>query len=79
MDLVKQPEKKGKKTRRLERYERLLREGRITEARRYMKNRKMLNEVMANLVPVENIKPEVLQKLDSPLGLRAQIKESNNK
>ena len=74
LDLAKQPEKKGKKTRRLERYERLLREGRITEARRYMKNRKMLNEVMANLVPLENIKPEVLQKLDSPLGL---IKKSS--
>ena len=34
----------------------------------------MLNEVMANLVPLENIKPEVLQKLDSPLGL---IKKSS--
>ena len=81
MDLAKQPEKKGKKTRRLERYERLLREGRITEARRYMKRRNMLNEVMANLVPLENIKPEVLQKLDSPpkkgspLGLK---KKSSN-
>jgi hypothetical protein len=81
LDLAKQPEKKGNKTRRLERYERLLREGRITEARRYMKSRKLLNEVMANLVPVENIKPEVLNKLGSPskkgspLGLR---KKSSN-
>ena len=81
LDLAKQPEKKGNKTRRLERYERLLREGRITEARRYMKNRKMLNEVMANLVPLENINPEVLNKLGSPskkgspLGLR---KKSSN-
>jgi hypothetical protein len=81
LDLAKQPEKKGNKTRRLERYERLLREGRITEARRYMKNRKMLNEVMANLVHVENIKPEVLHKLGlpskkwSPLGLK---KKSSN-
>ena len=81
LDLAKQPEKKGNKTRRLERYERLLREGRITEARRYMKRRNMLNEVMANLVPLENIKPEVLQKLDSPpkkgspLGLK---KKSSN-
>ena len=81
LDLAKQPEKKGNKTRRLERYERLLREGRITEAGRYMKSRKMLNEVMANLVPVENIKPEVLHKLGlpskkgPPLGLR---KKSSN-
>ena len=81
LDLAKQPEKKGNKTRRLERYERLLRERRITEARRYMKSRKLLNEVMANLVPVENIKPEVLNKLGSPskkgspLGLR---KKSSN-
>ena len=78
---TKRVEKKGNKTRRLERYERLLREGRITEAGRYMKSRKMLNEVMANLVPVENIKPEVLHKLGlpskkgPPLGLR---KKSSN-
>jgi hypothetical protein len=83
LDLAKQPEKKGSKTRRLERYERLLREGRITEARRYMKNRKLLNEVTANLVPVENINPEVLHKLGlpskkgSPLGLKK--KSSNSK
>jgi hypothetical protein len=75
LDLAKQPEKKGNKTRRLERYERLLREGRITEATRYMKSRKMLNEVMANLVPLENIKPEVLHNLGSPLGLK---KKSSN-
>jgi hypothetical protein len=84
LDLAKQPEKKGSKTRRLERYERLLREGRIPEARRYMKSRKLLNEVMANLVPVENIKPEVLNKLGSPskkgspLGLRKKSSNSEH-
>jgi hypothetical protein len=82
LDLAKPPEKKGNKTRRLEIYGRLLREGRIPEARRYMKRRNMLNEVMANLVPLENIKPEVLHKLDlpskkgSPLGLRKKSSKS---
>jgi hypothetical protein len=78
LDLAKQPEKKGNKTRRLERYERLLREGRITEARSYMKSRKLLNEVMANLVPVENIKSEVLHKLGSPLGLKKKSSNSEH-
>ena len=83
LDLAKQSEKKGNKTRRLERYGRLLREGRIPEAEHYMKSRKMLNEVTANVVPFENIKPKVLNKLGSPskkgshLGLKK--KSSNSK
>jgi hypothetical protein len=83
LDLAKQPEKKGNKTRRLERYGRLLREGRIPEAERYMKSRKMLNEVTANVVPFENIKPEVLRKLGSPSKKRSPLglkkKSSNSK
>ena len=85
LDLEKQLKEGMKKTKRLERYKRLIAEGRRIEAIKYMRKHNMLHEVMdmSHVVPVEDIGLEVVDieqpspssKKGAPLGLRAQIKE----
>ena len=86
LDLEKQLNDGLKKTKRLERYKRLIAEGRRREAIKYMRKHNMLHEVMdmSHVVPVEDIgldvvnidQPSPSSKKGAPLGLIAQIKES---
>ena len=85
LDLEKQLKEGMKKTKRLERYKRLIADGRRREAIQYMRKHNMLHEVMdmSHVVPVEDIgldvvdieQPSPSSKKGAPLGLRAQIKE----
>ena len=85
LDLEKQLKEGIKKPKRLERYNRLIAEGRRREAIQYMRKHNMLHEVMdmSHVVPVEDIgldvvdieQPSPSSKKGAPLGLRAQIKE----
>ena len=85
LDLEKQLKEGMKKPKRLERYKRLIAEGRRRDAIQYMRKHNMLHEVMdmSHVVPVEDIDLEVVgidqhspsSKKGVPLGLRAQIKE----
>ena len=69
LELEKQIEAGVRKEKRLERYHRLIREGRRKEAMRYMRKHNMLHEVMdmSHVLRLED-----LEKIGSPSGLRGK-------
>ena len=83
MDLEKNIESGLKRERKLERYRRLIQQGRRKEAIKYMRKHNMLHEVMdiSHVNPVEDLELEVVDfdpfgsppKKGSPLGLRKKI------
>jgi hypothetical protein len=76
LDLEKRIEAGARKEKRLERYHRLLREGRRKEAMRYMRKHNMLDEVMdmSHVVRLEDLeRVGSPPKKGSPLGSRGKV------